>query len=290
MADILFVEKYPLRAFYLRRVSRVWPGLAVYVAFCALRFTPPGYLHVRPVDVAAALLFLSNYRVEFFGQSQVLDHTWSLAVEEHSYIVLGILAVWLRQRREELARWVILALAVGMAANGIAQSYVFPTRDVVLNVPAEHWHEYFNVYWRSDIHAASVFVAAFIYLQFRGRLALPLGLVVALAVCGGLSFLTILPQSFRFTVGTVCLGLSVCALDDAGNVLRGLLSRRVLILFGTWSYSIYVWQQIFYKLFQSMRAAGTLSAIEGGVLRPLFVLGACGAGILRWPPETGQVA
>ena len=33
----------------------VLAGLAVYVAFCAVSFTAPGYKHVRPLDVAAAL-------------------------------------------------------------------------------------------------------------------------------------------------------------------------------------------------------------------------------------------
>lgn len=284
MADILFVEKFPLPAFYLRRFSRVWPGLAVYVAFCAVVFTAPGFLNVRPIDIAAALLFLSNYRVELFGQCQVLDHTWSLAVEEHSYLALGLLAAWLRDKSARLVRFVILALGVAMAINGLVQTYIFPTHDIVLNVPAKHWREYFDVYWRSDIRAASVFAAAFVYLTFRARssCALPRAVVIAIAVCGGLSFLTVLPQPVRFTIGTACLAVSVCALDAPSNPFRSYLSSRFLILFGTWSYSIYIWQQVFYKLFQAMRASGALTALEGGLLRPFFVIGSCCAGILSY--------
>ena len=284
MADILFVERYPLPAFYLRRFSRVWPGLAVYVAFCAVSFRAPGFLHVRLVDIAAALTFLSNYRVEFFGQSQVLDHTWSLAVEEHSYVVLGLLAVWLRGRAAIRARWVILGLALVMAVNGIVQTYVFPSKDLVLDIPARHALVYFDVYWRSDIHAASVFGAAFVYLHFRNRDGdtLPRAAVAAVALCGVLCFISALPMPVRFTIGTACLAVSVCALDAPSNPLRGILGNRILILFGTWSYSIYLWQQVFYKLFQSMRDSGTLTAVEGVLFRPAFVLGACVAGILSY--------
>ena len=262
----------------------VLAGLAVYVAFCAVSFTAPGYKHVRPLDVAAALLLLSSYRVEYFGQSQVLDHTWSLSVEERSYLMLGLLAAWLRARTAALARLVILALALVMAVKGLVQTYIFPTNDLVLNVPARRWHEYFDVYWRSDIHAASVFAAAFVYLSFRARGGgtLPPAAVTMLALCGVLSFLTVLPQPVRFTIGTACLAVTVCALDAPSNPLRGVLASRILILFGTWSYSIYIWQQIFYKLFQSMRASGALTAVEGGLLRPAFMLGACMAGILSY--------
>lgn len=284
MADILFVEKYPLPAFYLRRFSRVWPGLAVYVAFCALCFRAPGFMQVRTVDIVSALLFLSNYRVEFFGQSQVLDHTWSLSVEEHSYLLLGLLALWLRPHSAALTRRVILAFALAMAANGLVQTYIFPTKDIVVNVPAHHWIEFFNVYWRSDIHAASIFAAAFVYLSWRARGggALPPAIVVTLALCGVVSFLATLPQPVPFTIGTACLAVSVCALDAPSNPFRQLLTNRVLIQFGTWSFSIYIWQQIFYKLFQSLRDSGVLTAIEGLVLRPGFVLGACAAGIVSY--------
>ena len=285
MADILFVEKFPLPTFYLRRFSRVWPGLAVYVLFCALVFAGPNpFLHVRPVDITAALLFLSNYRVEFFGQCQVLDHTWSLAVEEHSYLLLGLLAACLRNRSPWLVRFVILALCVGMALNGLAQTYIFPAHDLVLDNPAMGWHEYFDVYWRSDIHAASVMAAAFVYLTFRARggCVLPRAVVISLGICGGLSFLAVLPEAVRFTVGTICLAVSVCALDTPSNPLRSFLSSRFLIMLGTWSYSIYIWQQVFYKLFQALRTFGVLTAMEGGLLRPFFILGACGAGILSY--------
>lgn len=284
MAEILFVQKFPLHIFYIRRFSRVWPGLAVYILFCAAAFSAPGYMHVRPIDIAAALLFLSNYRIEFFQQSQVLDHTWSLSVEEHSYMALGLVAAWLRDKSSALICSIIMALALAMMFNGILQTYMFPTHDLMLDVPAMHWHEYFNVYWRSDIRAASVFLPVFIYLRLhtRGSCALPKEVLIAVALCGSLSFLTVLPETFRLTIGTTCLAISVCALDAATNPFRSILSHRVLVMFGSWSYSIYIWQQFFYKLFQAMRASGTLSAFEGGMLRPLFVIGACGAGIFSY--------
>src|SRR5271156_3755385 len=76
MADILFVDKFPLKQFYIRRFSRVWPGLFVYVLFCAIVFSrSSGYLHTNLTAILAALTFTTNYAIAVFGQTQLFDHT-----------------------------------------------------------------------------------------------------------------------------------------------------------------------------------------------------------------------
>jgi peptidoglycan/LPS O-acetylase OafA/YrhL len=282
MADILFIEKFPLGRFFLRRFSRVWPGLAVYVAFCAVCFSSvSGFLHVTPVSIVSALLFLSNYRIMLLGQTQLLDHTWSLSVEEHSYLALGLLSFLLRQQKLAIVKTVILGLALVMAVNGLVQAYIFPIH--VIDVPTSQGDAstVFDVYWRSDIRAASVFLAAFVYLQFlaRGSRDLSKWLVFLLPGIAVLTFVSHVPESLSFTLGTLCLAVTVCALDGETNPFRLLLHNRGLRAFGAWSFSIYVWQQLFYKLFQAMRASGSLTPIEGLIWRPAFVIAACVAGI-----------
>jgi len=60
MADILFVERFPLAAFYKRRVSRIFPGLAVFVVatWLAARGTALGF---KLSAAASALSFTLNY-------------------------------------------------------------------------------------------------------------------------------------------------------------------------------------------------------------------------------------
>lgn len=66
-----------------------------------------------------------------------------------------------------------------------------------------------------------------------------------------------------------------CSLDTPANPLRAYLTHPLLFPFGLRSYSFYIWQQIFYKLFQYMRAGGTLTTIDGAIFRPAFILAAC---------------
>jgi peptidoglycan/LPS O-acetylase OafA/YrhL len=280
MADILFIEKFPLKQFYIRRFSRVWPGLFVYVVFCVSVFArKSGFLHVGLPAATASLTFITNYKIFLLGQTQLLDHTWSLSIEEHSYIFLGIIAYYLRNKSVKLARYFILFCAVAMATNGIFRTYVSSNNN--FDYPGHK----FDIYWLSDTRCASIFFAAFIYLHLKTRVKIKwnerVSMIFAL-LFGMMLFASFVPESIQYTVGTICLAFAVCSLETAGTFYQKIFSQKYLVLFGTYSFSIYVWQQIFYKLFQSLRDSGALTQMEGLVLRPAFVVGACGAGILSY--------
>jgi peptidoglycan/LPS O-acetylase OafA/YrhL len=50
-----------------------------------------------------------------------------------------------------------------------------------------------------------------------------------------------------YTLGTALFSLGIASLDDAPAVLLDGLSTRLLVSLGLWSYSIYLWQQPFYR-------------------------------------------
>ena len=69
---------------------------------------------------------------------------------------------------------------------------------------------------------------------------------IALLITGVIVQMSDIPLWIQFSVGTLLLALSVNLLDwNDGNFLK-LLSTPMLISIGTWSYSIYLWQQFFY--------------------------------------------
>ncbi|OYV33663.1 MAG: hypothetical protein B7Z80_23445 [Rhodospirillales bacterium 20-64-7] len=280
MADILFIEKFPLRQFYIRRFSRVWPGLFVYVMFCAVIFyRVKGFLHVSAVAIIGALTFMTNYRVMIFGETQLLDHTWSLSVEEHSYIILGVFAFLFRNKSLSALKYFVLGLAILMATNGVLRTYVFPTQNI--DFPGQA----FDIYWCSDIRCASVFFAVFIYLHRKTTAALPARdhskAALLLLTLGVVAFVSSVPEPVQFTIGTLCLAASVCAFE-VSEEFQKIFSQKILMLFGTYSFSIYVWQQLFYKIFQDMRSTGALTRIERAIWRPVFVALACGAGVASY--------
>ncbi|HVI90438.1 MAG TPA: acyltransferase, partial [Dongiaceae bacterium] len=92
MAEILFVERFPLGLFYRRRIARVWPGMVIFVLLMGLAFWRPGHLQVHLIDVVSALTLSLNYIALYVHRMPVLEHVWSLCIEEWAYILLGLLA------------------------------------------------------------------------------------------------------------------------------------------------------------------------------------------------------
>lgn len=116
-----------LRGFYLRRARRlVPPTLAVLVAAAVLGplLAPDGAARTRE-DLPAALAYLSNWwqihaqqsYFEGFGSPPVLQHLWSLAVEEQYYLLWPALA-WLVLRRFGPRVLGVLALLGALASTG----------------------------------------------------------------------------------------------------------------------------------------------------------------------------
>ena len=119
-----------LGRFYWRRVLRLYPALLAVVAFCLLVAVAVATKVGETVgDAAAALAYVSNITG---SESGLLDHTWTLALEEQFYLVwpaVFLLAVSRRWRRLGWASAVaivggILVLDLLTGREGVAHSYV----------------------------------------------------------------------------------------------------------------------------------------------------------------------
>jgi peptidoglycan/LPS O-acetylase OafA/YrhL len=81
-----------LGPFYIRRFLRLMPALAVFLAVSWLLITPFGGKPLPSQVAAASLYFMNYYKVlgDSFGWHDVIvpwGHLWSLAVEEHFYLI-----------------------------------------------------------------------------------------------------------------------------------------------------------------------------------------------------------
>jgi succinoglycan biosynthesis protein ExoM len=87
-----------LQDFYLRRAVRLMPALLVVIVIAGI-LAGTGYLD-EPFTLggfAAALLYFSNYHLilhDFQGMPAGLGVLWSLAVEEHFYLLFPLWCVW----------------------------------------------------------------------------------------------------------------------------------------------------------------------------------------------------
>lgn len=237
MADILFVRKTPLRVFFPRRFSRVYPAL---FCFATVLFVVAQLF--RPFDIAppvylAALCFTMNYTAIFWDVTPAIDHLWSLAIEEHCYILLGLLAA-LGRWRPRLPILPILLVLIGAAIlDGVFQTYVWRLR-------------YHNVYWKTDVRCASILISVAVFLWWQARAVRPAWLArpttpVAFALIGVALNLNVVPDPVKYSLGTLCLAVAVTTLEQVPAPVARVLQSRALTLFGVGSYSLYLWQQPF---------------------------------------------
>jgi peptidoglycan/LPS O-acetylase OafA/YrhL len=113
-----FYGRFNLKAFYVRRILRIWP---LYYCMLAFAFLTPFILSVISIQggesgyepnwlLSAA--FLENYKMIFsnnFPNVSPLTVMWSLCVEEHFYIIWGILFYFISTRN---AHWLIIAAII----------------------------------------------------------------------------------------------------------------------------------------------------------------------------------
>lgn len=242
MAEILFVEKYPLPRFFLKRFARIYPALVVFVigAFLVLHGGPEAF---KPKAAVAGLLLIYNYLGPYVSTVPALDHLWSLCVEEHSYILLAVVA-WATRRNRKAAVWAIGILTLLSFADSIVSGVVF--------------HHSLQKLWRSDAHVGSVLVSAWMYLVARPYFAERPKIGAWIPVVGLITavFIFLFVHDLSNTVGTAVLALMVCTLEVAPAGLQAVLSWRGLTFAGTLSYSLYLWQQPASKF------------VDAGVLNP----------------------
>jgi peptidoglycan/LPS O-acetylase OafA/YrhL len=100
--------RFSLRRFYIRRGFRILPPYLTYLAFISLAGVL-GLLSVSIREVVDCLLFVRNYTMHLEGT--YTNHFWSLAVEEHFYLLWPLLLLASGPRR---AIWMIPVLGIAL--------------------------------------------------------------------------------------------------------------------------------------------------------------------------------
>lgn len=237
MADLLIARRQPLPTFILRRASRIVPLLALYAGVVAIGLAAAALIVGAPVNwlsPLASLLFFSNYLSE---PAPLLEHTWSLAVEEHSYLLLALVA-WVSARRPGAAGGIAAVLAGCMVLNGVILFY-----DQV---------EGPYVFWRSDVRGASVLISFALCLLLRewqpSWLGRGLPWLSPICLLGALAcMIPADPMSpLQVTACTAFAALSVNTIQFSAARFQRILSLGFLTSLGTFSFSLYMWQQPFF--------------------------------------------
>jgi peptidoglycan/LPS O-acetylase OafA/YrhL len=232
-----------LSGFYLRRAARLAPALLLVVLVCDVAFLFAGD-HGPVKGSVAALTYTANYVQVLWGDSVPgFGPTWSLAVEEHFYILWPVALLWVT-RRYGLRTALQATLAVCVAA--LLWRGALAALDVRYALPEIGSLE------RADALLYGCAAAIGVRLGWRPHPVLVWlgGAVVGSVMLLNENYPTIVIGQAALAVGAAAV---VVGLDYAApSWLRSVLSSRSLVTVGILSYGLYLWHG------PMMRIAGDL--------------------------------
>lgn len=244
-----------LRAFFIKRIFRILPPLAVYLSILIV-LSLMGYITLLRGDWAAPF-FLSNY----VSGSWYTSHFWSLSVEEHFYLFwpLCILAFgW----RRSFGVGIAVVIAVGIYRSLTLRQFAHPVEAARLLQHTEMRIDY--------IMMGCLMALAVVLYPGVERHLIRLGSSV-----GFLLLFMLLILSTRVTkmdirsIQALIIALMVCGSSLANAALpRVLLANPVIRFVGKVSYSLYIWQQLFLHDYSnpSLQSINALPAKYAGAL------------------------
>ncbi len=277
ISRLLLAEEYRykrpirLKAFYIRRFIRLLPPLLLMGAVCvpALYFLYPK--EFSPEQIILSFAYLGNI-VKFGAMAwgwregyPAIEPLWSLAVEEHFYLLLPPALLLLRTRRGRVALMVI-AIVVPLVLRVWAYAVLDPALADQLN--------YHFTFTRLDSIAFGVLLTL---LLDYGWLRVPAGRLAGhLMVFGGgvlmLASMVHWSQAYeiawKYTFQSLAIGIFFVGVVFASNYdwLRRLLEKKPISHLGKISYEMYLWHFPILAILLALLANSAMATVLALVL------------------------
>lgn len=268
--------------FLIRRAFKIYPAFWFYTAALVAMLWWRGEPILWP-QLGYELAFVQNYGGCLWG-----GHTWTLAVEEHFYLLVALLIWFLIRRGGENPFHSFPFIALSMCVFVLAlRSYIvgnFPHNDVLYY---KGTHAVIDALVFGSLLAYSFHFHhdEFNRIALRYRPVLLVGGIIALCL-PRLAFTESAFYSYGFTVIYLGSGALLAALV-AGGLPNNPLTRAMAKV-GTYSYSIYLWHFVtaaWFTPWLSMHSPVWLSPWRFAAVYMLLavVIGAAASILVEWP-------
>ncbi|MEY4026523.1 MAG: hypothetical protein RLZZ329_243 [Pseudomonadota bacterium] len=242
-------------AFYLRRARRLFPA-ALLMLLLLVPLTPllqPAALPRLREDLPAAFLYVSNWwqivaqqsYFEAIDQPRLLQHLWSLAVEEQYYLLWPLAALWLLNRASRTGLGMCAALIA--LASTAWMAWLYATQ-IDGGDPS-------RVYLGTDTHLMGLLAGSALaawWNPWKIRMASPASDEL-LNLAGTAALATLIwgmaethegtPGLYQggFLLAVMLTCMVIGAATREGTWVAWLLSTRPMLWLGARSYSLYLW-------------------------------------------------
>jgi peptidoglycan/LPS O-acetylase OafA/YrhL len=247
---ILFGQGKGVRDFAINRFSRVVPSMWILIILTLpiARWREDHQIKL----VAYSALGLGNYFPEVAYRFQ---HLWSIGVELQGYLFLAAVALICRRTGLKPALLILVAILSSWACTGY--------------LAWQGTDEYYHTYWRFEHRmTAMAFGVALVGMGPEALRRWPHWSVLAIA--GAALQLTLVPDVLKYSLGSALCAAGCAKLwFDARSTssVATWLTSPLLIFMGGASYSIYLWQQIFFFEKENLTAPlACASAVVVGLL------------------------
>ena len=228
-----------LKDFYMRRVIRIFPAFYAYVAVVFV-LAQLNVIQLLPGDMLHTLTYTMNYH---YDRSWYVNHTWSLSVEEQFYLLWPAVLLFAGPRK---------ALKVSVAVI-----FIVPVIRMIMYVGFSAGPTALSRNFQAvcDALATGCLLAGMYsrlgqweFYRKAQRSWWYIGVPTSLIVLSAVTFR--LGEGFYYLIGQSIANLGgVLLLDYAVRVPTSsfgtVLNMRPLAMIGVWSYSIYLWQELF---------------------------------------------
>ncbi|SHJ00248.1 acyltransferase family protein [Flavobacterium terrae] len=250
--------QFSIKTFYFKRFSRTFPAFYFYLLIV--------YVVLQFLDLFEweqfwrAPVYLENYhpRSLWNDKQWFVGHTWSLAVEEQFYVLIALLFLFLNKKILSKRHLILVFISIVLLVPLIRVSYLYFT--FIPDILAGSIHRSFETVADSlaiggimAIFPSQKIKASKYFLYFKNKIA---GLILIILLCQLMNssfVVSLLGLKIRYlynliglTVINSCIGLILLLSIHfpSDSFFTRFLNCRFMVVIGLWSYSIYLWQQI----------------------------------------------